>query len=884
MKKRITGLFLIVLLICQIIVPMAVFSAGRYTENDINLLVALNLLKGDENGDLRLEDTLKRSEYTALILRMMGHDEITGGYAGEGVFKDVSENHWAKGYIEFAKGINLIDGISEDTFAPDRTVSRQEAIKIIICALGYKELAEIKGGYPKGYNELATTFKILKNTSSGGEFTREDACHLILNSLTVDIMDAMGTVVSGHNVLSEYLDTEIFEGYVTGTPGISMGKAVEKGNIEIDGVVYKNDFNTISELFGYKVTFYLTGKDSDKRVVYIKASQNEERMEIDAKNIIGDTDLHTFLYYDKNERIQSLELADNIIIHYNGKEVSSVNVKDALLNPEEGSVTLFDREDDGIYDFAVVNSYRSLIVDNVTEGKIVDVYKKHVNLEEAKDVFILKENIEVTADSLKKGDVISVCESLDGEKIKIIADHTVINGQISAIEDIENDRVLTVKSEDKTFELILSESYKDAVKKGLAENWQEPDSRTLTFYIEAFGLVADIKLSDYENSADVLKYGYLIEAERNGAVGKSARLKVLTAENRFEIFEVEANKKVLLGQNTGFEYTEKHLYGDALCNALGGSGNVQRQIIRYRVDDKNVLKEIYLADTTVNPDVLSEDAPSSYWTYRQGVIGQKYFMDNSTIVFAIPKDAVYEDVMASGIHTKFFSDGTGYTCTLYDVDNGHVGAVVLHDKIMIKYDSIERGYETIINYGSSPVLYIDKVVGTVDGSGERFTAIEGWQNGEKIKINVSDALAHDTQAMLKLKPGAVIQYEKNTNEKSWAMTSENTEQLVVFEQIFDFRKDMGSAIYWDHDVLIKDLPGILTLWGTLDIAELGYCSVIVNENGTEKSYSIPITNKAVFMKYDDDARKFEPITRYELVEGQRVYMTKQSSNQVIVVY
>lgn len=883
MKKKIIGLILIVTFVCQLILPINI-SAIRYTENDINLLVALNLLRGDENGDLRLQDTLKRSEYTALILRMMGHDEITSSYADEDVFTDVSENHWAKGYIEFAEGINLIDGTSENTFEPDRPVSRSEAIKIIVSALGYTELAESKGGYPVGYEQIATKLKMLSNISSDGAFTRQNACQLILNSLTVDIMDSMGTVVSGANVLNQYLDTEIYEGYVTATYDIYIDKEIEKDKIEIDSTLYENKFHSKEELFGYKVRYYLKGKGTDGEIVYIKPfSSNEERLEIESDDIIETTNLETFNYYGKNKKAESVKLADNIILHYNGRIVSSVNIKEELLKPEQGSVLLFDKEDDGKYDFAVVNSYHTVIAQNISEERIIDVYRNRIDLEVAEDIIITKDNKEITLADLKNGDVLSVAESLDGERVKIIADYSVVNGKISGIEENDDEKTLFIESEDKNFETKLSKSYIDAIRKGLAENWQEPDSRLLTFYIDSFGDIADIKLADSQNKTDILQYGYLIEVGSKGSINRSAQIKVLTSENKFEIFDIDANKKVLLGKNSGIGYFEKRVDGQELCDSLGGSGSADRQIIKYRVEN-NILKEIYLADSSFNTDFISEDVASSYWTSRQGVLGQKYFMDKSTVVFAIPQDAVYEDVMAAGGYEKFFSDGTGYTCTLYDVENNHVGAIVIHDKIMIKYDSIERGFETILNYGSSSVLFIDKVFGTVDSNGEDFKTIEGWQNGEKIKVNISDDLANDVSAMSKLKPGKVIQYEKNTNEKSWAMTSDEPERLIIFEEIFDFNKDMGSAIFWDHDVLIKDLPGILTLWGTLDIVELRYCSVIVNENGTEKTYTIPITNKAVFLKYNHDNHKFEQTTRYELVAGQRIYMAKQSSNQIIVVY
>lgn len=83
MNKKIIGIFLVVLMFCQLIVlPQAYAEASEIDVQEINLLKALGLLKGDQNGNLRLSDTLMRSEYTALILRMMGYEDISANYNG----------------------------------------------------------------------------------------------------------------------------------------------------------------------------------------------------------------------------------------------------------------------------------------------------------------------------------------------------------------------------------------------------------------------------------------------------------------------------------------------------------------------------------------------------------------------------------------------------------------------------------------------------------------------------------------------------------------------------------------------------------------------------------------------------------------------------------
>lgn len=59
------------------------------------------------------------------------------------VFNDVTENHWAKDEIEYLSSKNIINGYEENNtkyFKPDNEVTRAQAAKIIMVALGKTEL------------------------------------------------------------------------------------------------------------------------------------------------------------------------------------------------------------------------------------------------------------------------------------------------------------------------------------------------------------------------------------------------------------------------------------------------------------------------------------------------------------------------------------------------------------------------------------------------------------------------------------------------------------------------------------------------------------------------------------------------------------------------
>ena len=71
--------------------------------------------------------------------------------------------HWAYGYIEAAYASGLIDGNDDGTIAPDNDVKFSEAVKMIVTALGYKPMAEQRGGFPYGYTQIASQNGVTKD-------------------------------------------------------------------------------------------------------------------------------------------------------------------------------------------------------------------------------------------------------------------------------------------------------------------------------------------------------------------------------------------------------------------------------------------------------------------------------------------------------------------------------------------------------------------------------------------------------------------------------------------------------------------------------------------------------------------------------------------------
>ena len=185
-------------IIAVILVMMYLFSFSAFaesaelTEMQKEDLYNLGIMTGDENGDLRLDDNITRAEAVKMIC-VAGNIRIPSDIDKK-VFDDVDESHWAYKYICAAKENAIINGNGNGNFNPNGNITNEEIVKMIVCLLGYKDLAEARGGYPAGYTAAATRIGITSNLNlkTKTPAVRSDVAIMISNSLDIPIMAQKG--------------------------------------------------------------------------------------------------------------------------------------------------------------------------------------------------------------------------------------------------------------------------------------------------------------------------------------------------------------------------------------------------------------------------------------------------------------------------------------------------------------------------------------------------------------------------------------------------------------------------------------------------------------------------------------------------------------------
>ena len=184
MKK----IFSVILMVMQLLTVTVFADEIQLKDAQKDDLYNLGIMTGDENGDLRLNDNITRAEAAKMIC-VAGNIYLQTNN-GENIFDDVAADHWAYKYIYAAKENKIINGDGNGNFNPESNIINEEIVKMIVCLLGYREMAEQRSGYPAGYTSTAAKIGITSNLNlkTKTPATRNDVAIMICNALDVPIM------------------------------------------------------------------------------------------------------------------------------------------------------------------------------------------------------------------------------------------------------------------------------------------------------------------------------------------------------------------------------------------------------------------------------------------------------------------------------------------------------------------------------------------------------------------------------------------------------------------------------------------------------------------------------------------------------------------------
>lgn len=232
--KRITSVFLVFAMLLTL-TPMNIFAADDAVFSDVRdtdyyaqaatALEKLGILDGYPDGTFGAERSITRAEMAAVVCRMIDKETDGDKAAGKTAFDDVAASHWASGYINVASDEKIIEGDGNGKFRPEDDVKYEEAIKMIVCALGYGDNIEVDPkDWSAGYLEAADENGISDDLkgSKGKAATRGDVAVMTYNGLASD---------SAYSKIPAAPVASVAAGEYTGTKKVSLSTKTKDAEI-----------------------------------------------------------------------------------------------------------------------------------------------------------------------------------------------------------------------------------------------------------------------------------------------------------------------------------------------------------------------------------------------------------------------------------------------------------------------------------------------------------------------------------------------------------------------------------------------------------------------------------------------------------------------------
>ncbi len=668
-------------------------EAGTKVSEAVGILSNLGILTGFEDGTFKPEETVTRAQMAAIICRTLGYEDQAQSSMGTTVFNDVAADHWASGYVNVAQAQQIINGYGDGNYGPEDLVTYEQAVKMIVSALGYDLAANAKGGYPTGYLAIASAEGITKNANGrvGDAAARGTIAVLVYNSLEVRLMDqtSWSTGADGDKygktydtILSKYLEVRKWEGIVTATPlsGVAGGTydpdVTPKMNIT-GSYKYYNDKGEDSTYYGStgavdcslvdvnaflgKAVIAYVGFEKDvttgnKMVYAIVEDSDNEIISLSGTQLIDNADdpvkftAPGYIYYREvgSNKILDVELDSSVNVYVNYGYRSTLkgatttaniaNIVDAF----GGKIELISNDNDTLIDTILVTAYQDeTVIEEITveEGLyMIEAYTGSFDeidtTDEDEKTVIYKDGALVEADALAAGDTISSLEVADGLVVLFVSSATVTG----AVESYSDDDV-TIAGETYELSKTLYHDHDQNNQTPMVPNIAALVDEEGVFFLNVDGQIA---WNDTDTAA-AGNYGIVVAVDENDSISGGYVVQLVLANGTVAEYALNSTAKIKNRVYTDTNDADKDVY-EYLKTKLqqrGQTTTYEATVAKLKANANDLLYKVTIKNDKISklipmdvPSSLSATSASTKYDEYAMAIGDLSF-DESTVVFGI---------------------------------------------------------------------------------------------------------------------------------------------------------------------------------------------------------------------------------------------------------
>lgn len=748
--------------------PSLVFENDSYYKEAMGLLAALGIFSGYEDGSMRPGGEITRAEMATVILKLLN---VTDYAPYENVFTDVAAGDWHANIVQTAVNMQIVSGMGDGTFAPNTPVTYAQAVKMVVCALGYGDYAQYRGGWPTGYISAANRVNLTKNATGtlDAAAPRGLVAKLAYNTLLTDYPQFNGfeydengqqapvyRTVSGETLGYVKYNLRKLDGVIEVTSGASMAysELLPQGKVMINGEIFSDATNTLDSLIAHRATVYYTADEVDtKTVVYALEASKNKTLKIDAADFgsfkLSGNEITGITYYPngRSKTSKTLSKFDAPVVIYNSQYLSASDTGsvsfEEFITPKIGSVTLIDNNNDDSYDVVMIEKYEIMTVAAATakklNGMIDGVSNVMIDVDVEKSdriVRVTKAGNEAKPRNLSENDVAAIKRSASSagtEVIEIVVTGESVSGAVTNVgTDEAGNYVAYINNE----EYIVDTNAIDDIDLNVQT----------TFYLDMFGRIGNVasgsSLSGNEGYGWVMK---VYESDDGGEV----MIRLFTQEGVKEL--ALADKVSYWGPAASSVSSKDGADLDFFLNIeYAKAGDYQIRLCKYGTNSAGEVKKLYLAnsdtDLQASGAVTFDNSPISN-AVSSGNLAGGYLM-NSGEMIEIMFPALLENYGDSSLYsyatanssTYLSNDGNGITFIAAEIDD-KTPAVVLrvneYSADAANKDIGEDGYTS----ADHSTFMLTKITETVNEDNDPIFILTGYSGGSQIKLTTNNVTA-----------------------------------------------------------------------------------------------------------------------------------------------
>ena len=215
-------------------------EADIQAKDAVNMLTALGVIEGYEDGSFNPDGVVTRAEMAKMIFVVRNNTIDDSAYANNTSKLTDITNHWAKGYIKFCESQGIIAGYGDNTFRPDATVTGVEAAKMLLVLAGYDADKADLVGHDWSTNTLryAGSAGILDDVNAGLEsgLPRQYAAQMIYNTLDTNRVKWSEDSKSFDDVLNGGIKETVGKAYMKLYSSVGTLISVDTDTLTLTGI------------------------------------------------------------------------------------------------------------------------------------------------------------------------------------------------------------------------------------------------------------------------------------------------------------------------------------------------------------------------------------------------------------------------------------------------------------------------------------------------------------------------------------------------------------------------------------------------------------------------------------------------------------------------